>query len=101
MQMLDDALIDLMSACRDHRKLGQELDLFSISEAAGPGLVFWHPHGALVRHLIETFWKETHLARGYQLVNSPHVAKTDLWKTSGHYDFYKENMFDQMEVRAL
>lgn len=83
---------------RDHRKLGQELDLFSISDAAGPGLVFWHPHGALVRHLIESFWKDTHLAGGYSLVNSPHIAKADLWKTSGHYDFYKENMFDQMEV---
>ena len=53
-----------------------------------------------VRHLIEGFWKETHLAAGYELVNSPHVAKTDLWRVSGHYDFYKENMFDQMEVRV-
>ncbi|KAK9806451.1 hypothetical protein WJX73_008525 [Symbiochloris irregularis] len=88
------------AARRDHRKLGQELDLFSISDSAGPGLVFWHPRGALVRHLIETFWKETHLANGYNLVNSPHIAKAELWKTSGHYDFYKENMFDQMEVEG-
>ena len=63
--------------------------------------MFWHPHGALVRHLIESFWKDTHLARGYQLVNTPHIAREHLWRTSGHYDFYKENMFDQMEVRHL
>ena len=54
-----------------------------------------------MRHLIESFWKETHLAAGYELVNSPHVAKTELWRVSGHYDFYKENMFDQMEVRPV
>ena len=95
----DDGLSPIGFCDRDHRKLGQELDLFSINDSAGPGLVFWHPKGALVRHLIETFWKETHLASGYNLVNSPHIAKAELWKTSGHYDFYKENMFDQMEVR--
>jgi hypothetical protein len=68
--------------------------------AAGGGLVFWHPNGAMVRHLIETYWKELHLQRGYQLVYSPHIAKVDLWKTSGHWDFYKENMYDQMQVRG-
>lgn len=92
--------LKIEAARRDHRKLGQELDLFSISDHAGPGLVFWHPHGALIRHLIESFWKDTHLKNGYQLVNSPHIAKCDLWCTSGHYDFYKENMFDQMEVEG-
>ena len=61
--------------------------------------MFWHPNGAMVRHLIETYWKELHLQRGYQLVFSPHIAKVDLWKTSGHWDFYKENMYDQMQVR--
>lgn len=68
---------------RDHRKLGQELSLFSIQETAGGGLVFWHPKGAMVRHVIESFWKDVHLRRGYQLVYTPHVAKVDLWKTSG------------------
>lgn len=86
------------AARRDHRKLGQELDLFSIQESAGGGLVFWHPNGAMVRHTIESFWKELHLQRGYNLVYSPHIAKIDLWKTSGHFDFYKENMYDQMAV---
>jgi threonyl-tRNA synthetase len=62
--------------------------------------VFWHPKGAIVRHHIETFWKELHLARGYDLVYSPHIAKVDLWKTSGHFDFYSENMYDQMQVRV-
>jgi len=86
------------AARRDHRKLGAELNLFSIEESAGGGLVFWHPAGAMVRHVIEGYWKDVHLARGYQLVYSPHIAKVDLWKTSGHFDFYKENMYDQMKV---
>jgi threonyl-tRNA synthetase len=67
------------AARRDHRKLGAELDLFSIQEAAGGGLVFWHPAGAMVRHVIETYWKDLHLARGYQLVYSPHIAKVGWW----------------------
>ena len=86
---------------RDHRKLGTELDLFSLRETTGPGLVLWHPKGAIVRHIIETYWKERHLAKGYDLVNTPHVAKIDLWKTSGHLDFYKESMFNSMEVCYL
>eukprot|EP00775_Hariotina_reticulata_P010606 gene10606-10764_t len=86
------------AARRDHRKLGQELDLFSIQEGAGGGLVFWHPKGGIVRHIIEGFWKDLHLARGYDLVYSPHIAKVDLWKTSGHFEFYSENMYDQMMV---
>ncbi|KAG2433186.1 hypothetical protein HYH02_012728 [Chlamydomonas schloesseri] len=86
------------AAKRDHRKLGAELNLFSIQESSGGGLVYWHPPGAMVRHLIETFWKELHLQRGYQLVYSPHIAKADLWKTSGHLDFYRENMYEQMQV---
>ena len=83
---------------RDHRTLGKELNLFSIQEEAGGGLVFWHPAGSRVRHAIETYWKEVHLAAGYELVYSPHVAKLDLWKTSGHFDFYKESMFDAIVV---
>lgn len=86
------------AARRDHRKLGAELDLFSLSEAAGGGLVFWHPKGAMVRHTLESYWKDVHLQRGYQLLYTPHIAKVDLWKTSGHFDFYRESMFDQMEV---
>ncbi|MEW5304784.1 MAG: hypothetical protein WDW36_007371 [Sanguina aurantia] len=86
------------AARRDHRKLGQELDLFSIQEGTGGGLVYWHPNGAIIRHVIESFWKELHLDRGYSLVYSPHIAKVDLWKTSGHFDFYKENMYAQMKV---
>ncbi|ERN18296.1 hypothetical protein AMTRI_Chr10g5240 [Amborella trichopoda] len=83
---------------RDHRRLGQDLDLFSIQEEAGGGLVFWHPKGSIVRHLIEDSWKKLHMEHGYQLVYTPHVAKADLWKISGHLDFYKENMFDQMKI---
>ncbi|KAG8364483.1 hypothetical protein BUALT_Bualt18G0002000 [Buddleja alternifolia] len=83
---------------RDHRRIGQDLDLFSIQDEAGGGLVFWHPKGAIVRHIIEDTWKNIHLQRGYDLLYTPHVAKGDLWKISGHLDFYKENMFDQMEI---
>lgn len=60
--------------------------------------MLWHPKGSIVRHIIETYWKNKHLEQGYSLVNSPHVARLDLWKTSGHLDFYKESMFDQMQV---
>ncbi|KAJ4817719.1 Threonine--tRNA ligase [Rhynchospora pubera] len=83
---------------RDHRRLGHDLDLFSIQDDAGCGLVFWHPKGALVRHIIEDSWKKVHLQRGYELLYTPHVAKAELWKISGHIDFYRENMYDQMEV---
>ncbi|CAN4103646.1 unnamed protein product [Withania somnifera] len=83
---------------RDHRRIGQDLDLFSIQDDAGGGLVFWHPKGAIMRHIIEDTWKKIHMERGYDLLYTPHVAKADLWKISGHLDFYKENMFDQMEI---
>ena len=83
---------------RDHRTLGKELNLFSLQEAAGGGLVFWHPAGARVRHVVENFWRDVHLARGYDMVYSPHVARLDLWRTSGHFDFYKESMFDAIRV---
>src|SRR6476469_9569504 len=85
---------------RDHRKLGKELDLISIQDDIGPGLVLWHPKGALVRLLIENFWREQHLKQGYELVYSPHVARLDLWKTSGHVDYYRENMFVPMNVEG-
>ena len=83
---------------RDHRLLGKKLDLFSIQEDAGGGLVFWHPKGSKVRAVIEDFWKQTHIQAGYDLVYSPHIANINLWKTSGHFDFYKQDMFDQMDV---
>ena len=78
---------------RDHRKLGKELDLFSISDEVGAGLVLWHPKGAAIRHQIEDFWKKEHFKYNYELLNTPHIAKLDLWGTSGHLDFFKENMY--------
>jgi threonyl-tRNA synthetase len=83
---------------RDHRKLGRELELFTIEEEIGPGLPIWLPKGAVVRNLIENFWKEVHFKRGYRLLYTPHIALRDLWKTSGHLDFYAENMFPPMEL---
>lgn len=84
---------------RDHRTIGQDLSLFSLQQDnAGGGLVFWHPKGAYMRHMIETYWKDLHLARGYELLYSPHVAKQELWKTSGHSDFYSENMYQPIKV---
>ena len=83
---------------RDHRILGQNLDLFSIQEDAGGGLVFWHPKGSAIRKQIEDFWKQAHIDGGYDLIYTPHIANLDLWKTSGHFDFYKDDMFDQMAV---
>jgi len=98
-QELDDYLHKLEEARRrDHRRLGPELDLFSIQDEAGPGLIFWHPKGGLVRKIMEDWLREELLRRGYQLVFTPHVMRLDLWKTSGHTDFYRENMFGPMEV---
>jgi threonyl-tRNA synthetase len=83
---------------RDHRKLGRELDLFSMSEQVGPGLVIWHPKGGRVRSLMEQEWREQHDKRGYEFVYSPHIGKSTLWETSGHLDFYRESMYDSMDV---
>ncbi|MEK7750986.1 MAG: threonine--tRNA ligase [Acidobacteriota bacterium] len=83
---------------RDHRKLGQELDLFSIQDLAGPGLIFFHPKGGMVRKILEDWMRDQYLKRGYSLVYTPHIARADLWKTSGHYNFYAENMFKRMEL---
>src|SRR4030043_277546 len=88
------------AAKRDHRKLGKELDIFSIHEDAGPGLVHWHPKGALVRQLIEDFWRAEHRKRGYEIVYTPHIAKMNLWRTSGHWDFYRENLYSPMDVEG-
>ncbi len=83
---------------RDHRKLGQELDLFSIQELAGPGLIFFHPKGGIIRKLIEDWMRDQYLKRGYSLVYTPHVMRANLWETSGHLKNYKENMFAGMEL---
>lgn len=96
---LDEYLHRLEEAKRrDHRKLGPELDLFSVQEEAGPGLIFWHPKGGLIRNLIETWLKDELLKRGYDLVYTPHIMRRDLWNTSGHTGFYKDNMFGPIEV---
>ena len=98
-EALDQYLVMLEEAeKRDHRKLGRDLDLFSISEQVGPGLVIWHPKGARVRLIIEDLWRKEHLNRGYEIVYTPHIGKEDLWRTSGHLDFYQESMYSPMDV---
>jgi threonyl-tRNA synthetase len=86
------------AAKRDHRLLGKQLDLFSIQELAGPGLIFWHPKGALIRKVMEDWMRAECLRRDYQLVYTPHVARVNLWQTSGHEGFYAQNMFTPMEL---
>lgn len=83
---------------RDHRRVGRQLDLFSTHPDLGGGLVLWHPKGALVRHHIETFWKDEHLKGGYAFAYSPHIGRASLWETSGHLDFYKENMYSPLDI---
>ena len=83
---------------RDHRKLGRELDLFSVSDEVGAGLILWHPKGAMVRHIAERFWEDEHLAHGYDFVYTPHIGKAQLWETSGHLGFYAENMYSPIEI---
>ncbi|MEW6261435.1 MAG: threonine--tRNA ligase [Thermodesulfobacteriota bacterium] len=91
---LDAHLVFLEEARkRDHRRLGRELDLFSIHDEAGAGLVIWHPRGALIRTILEDFERKEHLRRGYHIVSGPQILKTDLWERSGHYDNYRENMY--------
>lgn len=83
---------------RDHRKLGRELELFSMDDEIGPGLVLWHPKGALVRKIIEDYWRDAHYKGGYELLYTPHIARQELWEKSGHLDFFSEGMFAAMEV---
>jgi threonyl-tRNA synthetase len=83
---------------RDHRKLGKELDLFSLSDEIGPGLILWHPNGAIIRKTIEDFWRNEHLKADYKILYTPHIAKLNLWQRSGHWDFYRENMYSPMEI---
>ncbi len=86
------------TASRDHRKLGTELDLYSIHEEAGPGLVHWHPKGGVIRRVIEDFWRDEHVKRGYDILYTPHIAKVGLWEASGHWEYYRENMYNPMEI---
>ena len=88
------------AAKRDHRKLGRELDLFSIRDEAGPGLVHWHPKGAVIRRVIENFLTDELIKRGYDIVYTPHIAKLDLWKTSGHWEFYRDYLYSPIEVEG-
>lgn len=83
---------------RDHRIIGKDLKLFSINEDVGPGLILWHPKGSIVRHIIETFWKEKHFESGYELLYTPHIGRAFLWETSGHLNFYNENMYSPMNI---
>jgi len=83
---------------RDHRKLGRELDLFSIQEDIGPGLILWHPKGGTIRTIIEDFWRQEHYKAGYDIVYSPHIGRAKLWQTSGHLDYYQENMYSPMDI---
>jgi len=86
---------------RDHRRLGKELDLFSINDSIGPGLILWHPNGALIRKTMEDFWRDEHLRAGYKILYTPHIAKLNLWKQSGHWDFYRENMYSPMDIEGI
>ncbi|MBM4148636.1 MAG: threonine--tRNA ligase [Lentisphaerae bacterium] len=83
---------------RDHRKLGKELDLFSIHESVGPGLVHWHPKAARMRVLVEDFWRREHFRSGYELLFTPHIGRANLWQTSGHLDFYRDSMYSSMDI---
>jgi len=85
---------------RDHRLLGQKLDLFSVDEEVGPGLILWHPKGTILKNTVEEFWRKEHINNGYEIIDTPHVGRIKLWQTSGHTDFYKENMFGPMEVEG-
>ena len=88
------------AARRDHRKVGRDLDLFSIQEVGGPGLVCWHPKGARIRRIIEDFWYQEHERGGYEIVYTPHIGRADLWAISGHLDFYRESMYAPMDIEG-
>ena len=83
---------------RDHRKLGKDLDLFSVSEEVGPGLICWHPMGSRIRNIIESFWRQSHYEHGYELLYTPHIGRSELWQRSGHLDFYRESMYAPMDI---
>jgi threonyl-tRNA synthetase len=99
---LDDHLHKLEEAKRrDHRKLGRELDLFSVADETGAGLILWHPKGGFIRKQIEDFWRDEHLAGGYDIVFSPHIANIKLWHTSGHTEYYKANMYSPIDIEGV
>ena len=85
---------------RDHRLLGRQLDLFSIQDETGPGLIIWHPKGSRTRGIVEDFWRKQHRKHGYELIYTPHIGRASLWETSGHLDFYKENMYAAIEMEG-
>ena len=98
---LDEHLHNIEEAKkRDHRLLGRQLDLFSIQEETGPGLIIWHPKGSRTRGIVEDFWREQHRKHGYELIYTPHIGRAGLWETSGHLDFYKENMYAAIEMEG-
>ena len=100
-EALDDHLHKIEEAKkRDHRLLGRQLDLFSIQEETGPGLIIWHPKGSRTRGIVEDFWREQHRKHGYELIYTPHIGRASLWETSGHLDFYKENMYAAIEMEG-
>lgn len=86
---------------RDHRRLGKELDLYSTHEIGGAGLIYWHPKGAVIRETIENFWRQEHRKRGYDIVYSPHIGRVDLWKISGHWDFYRDSMYSPIDIDGI
>ncbi len=92
LKMLEEAKL------RDHRVLGRDLDLFSVQDSVGPGLIHWHPKGARIRSIIEEFWRREHYRAGYEMLYTPHVGRAGLWETSGHLGFYSENMYAPMEI---
>ena len=98
-EALDDHLEKLEEALRrDHRTIGRDLGLFSAHEEIGPGLIVWHPKGGILRSLVEDYWRDIHYKHGYNIVYSPHIGRANLWETSGHLGFYKENMYAPMEI---
>ena len=98
---MDDYLLMLAEAKkRDHRELGKTHGLFSVSDEIGAGLILWHPKGATIRNIIETFWKKEHIAAGYNLINTPHVGKASLWQTSGHLGFFNESMYSPIDIEG-
>ena len=100
-EALDDHLHKIEEAKkRDHRLLGRQLDLFSIHEETGPGLIIWHPKGSRTRGIVEDFWREQHRKNGYELIYTPHIGRSGLWETSGHLGFYKENMYSAIEMEG-
>ena len=98
-EALDAHIVKIQEANRrDHRNLGKQLDLFSFQDELGPGLIVWHPKGSILRSTVEDFWKKEHIKYNYDLIYTPHIGKSTLWETSGHLDFYKENMYPVMDM---